>query len=308
MVLGEDNELKEITQSDNAEIFLERVKSIKHIIDGMLPKPLSALQWQLLLANLKKLHDSHSLVLTQESLGICEKYLTYAKGDARAAKILNEHVLPALTVYHLQQVVEKATKAFCLLTGLTTSDRLIKDHRTPQPLLQALEQDLLKGIRSILGSFEGKDYRKILRDVNRLVNNEPQVLAKLPFSSSRQQIGIDTLLHNFDIFSQKNLVLEGIENRVVTTLAEHLPEYREVILATSVIAYGRAAVMCYVLGALTFAHESPTRYPGGYLEPEDYKGDLGIVQAIPHLIERTPLLIASVEEVLRYVQRNIQNS
>ena len=259
----------------------------------------------MLLKQMKKIQPTTP---SPEVLVLCHGYMYAAREDSWSARILYRHGMSALTIYHIQQAAEKATKALCLSIGLTTPELLGKDHRTPRPLLQALGQDLLRGIRRLLGNIEGKDYRKVLKDVNRLVNNEPKVVAKLPFASSGRQIGIDTLLRNFDIFSQKEQVLEGIEHTVVTTLAEHLPEYREMILGYSRVEFGRAAVMCYILGVLTFAHENTTRYPGGHLEPEDYKGDLGIVQAIPDLLKRTPLMIASVQEVLGQVRKNMHDS
>jgi len=56
----------------------------------------------------------------------------------------------------------------------------------------------------------------------------------------------------------------------------------------------RITSLCYILGCITFAHESSTRYPGGTLNPRDYTTDLGIVQAIPELLVKTDLLFAEL--------------
>lgn len=48
-------------------------------------------------------------------LEISQSYLDCAKSDLVASKVLNEHKLNALSIYHLQQAVEKTSKCFGIL-------------------------------------------------------------------------------------------------------------------------------------------------------------------------------------------------
>ena len=69
--------------------------------------------------------------------------------------------------------------------------------------------------------------------------------------------------------------------------------------------FGQAAGQCYIFGVLTFSHESYTRYPSGLLEPQDYTQGLGIVQAIPIIIERIPRTLDLVSDVTLICRKQI---
>ena len=298
-----DSELSGVNGPEvDFDVLWGRVEGVRNRINRLVPTPLRETDWQRLRASIKHLVEHYPPAQQPPDLEMCEKYVSAAKDDTRAAGLLDENGQIALTVYHLQQAAEKGMKSFCLAIGIANPESLRGTHRTPQPLLSILGSEFLGGMKRLFGGLAGKDYRKILRDVNRLVNNDPQLLARLSFTSTGRSLGIDRLLRTFDSLSHNQPVLEEKEDAVKGILAECLPEYRGLIMAFSGAKYGEACVQCFILGALTFPHESPTRYPGGFLEPQNYDGCLGIVQAIPALRKRTPLLIANVEGVVGLIR------
>jgi len=231
------------------------------------------------------------------SLDMADKYLDAGEADYRAAKLLFQHKEFALSVYHIQQAIEKAMKAFCLSIGDVTIKELLTTHRTPQPLLNLIEEKPGSEMISILNSLGNRDYKATITQVKKLVNSDQQRLAKLPLNSSARILGIETLIRVADAIFTTHPLLEQKENEVKTVFAEYLPEYKESIVTYSLVKSGQAAGQCYILGVLTFPHESYTRYPGGFLEPQDYTQEIGIVQAIPTIIERIPRTLGLVRDI-----------
>ncbi len=231
------------------------------------------------------------------SLDTADKYLNAGEADYTATKLLFQHKEFALSVYHIQQAIEKAMKAFCLSIGDVTIEELSTTHRTPLPLLKMIEEKPGSEMISILDSLGNQDYRATIKQVKRLVNSDQQRLAKLPLNSSVRALSIEALVRVADAVFTTHPLLEQKENEVKTVFAEYLPEYRESIVGYSLVKSGQAAGQCYIFGVLTFPHESYTRYPGGFLEPQDYTQEIGIVQAIPIIVERIPRILGLVRDV-----------
>jgi len=236
------------------------------------------------------------------TLDYADKYLTAGEMDERAARLLFQFGELALSVYHIQQAAEKAMKGFCLSVGDVTIEQLRGTHRTAQPLLKIIEQRPASEMTSILSGTGNKDYRLAIRQVKKLVNSDQQKLSKLPMRSNVREVGIETLVKVADALAANEPVLEQKEDEVKRVLATCLPEYKQSIVTYSLVKYGQAAGQCYIFGTLTFPHENYTRYPGGYLDPQDYTQELGIVQAIPAIIERIPRMLNLVREVISIVR------
>jgi hypothetical protein len=203
-------------------------------------------------------------------------------------------------LYHLQQAAEKGTNAFCLALGITNPHKLKSHHRSPVFLLQALNSAYLLNFERLLSNIGGKNYRRVLKQVNKTINGEPEYLARLPFGSTRGSLGIRALFDTLDNLGAGSSTIEDVERKVKEAVAECLPEFQDIALNYSTEGMGLLGVNCYLLGVLTFPHESYTRYPGGNLEPQDYNNELGIVQAVPQLLNRVPTMI---EEIGQFVER-----
>jgi hypothetical protein len=239
------------------------------------------------------------------SLEVADKYLDAGEADYRATTLLFERKEFALTVYHIQQAIEKAMKSFCLSIGDVSVEELSTTHRTPLPLLKIIEEKPGSEMISVLNSIGNQDYRVTVRQVKRLVNSDQQRLANLPMNSSARALDIETLIRVADAVFTTHPLLEQKENEVKAVFAEYLPEYKESIVAYSSVKSGQAAGLCYILGVLTFPHESYTRYPGGFLEPQDYTEGIGIVQAIPIMIQRIPRTLGLVRDVTLILRKQM---
>jgi len=239
------------------------------------------------------------------SLDVADKYLDAGEADYGATTLLFERKQFALTVYRIQQAIEKAMKSFCLSIGDVSVEELSTTHRTPLPLLKIIEEKPGSEMISVLNSIGNRDYRVTVRQVKRLVNSDQQRLANLPLNSSAGALDIETLIRVADAVFATHPLLEQKENEVKAVFAEYLPEYRESIVAYSSVKSGQAAGQCYILGVLTFPHESYTRYPGGFLEPRDYTERIGIVQAIPIMIQRIPRTLGLVRDVTLILRKQM---
>jgi hypothetical protein len=239
------------------------------------------------------------------SLDVADKYLDAGEADYRAASLLFERKEFALTVYHIQQAIEKAMKSFCLSIGDVSVEELPTTHRTPLPLLKIIEEKPGSEMISVLRSIGNQDYRVTVRQVKRLVNSDQQRLASLPLNSSAGALDIETLVRVADAVFTTHPSLEQKEDEVKAVFAEYLPEYKESIVAYSSVKSGQAGGQCYILGVLTFPHESYTRYPGALLEPQDYTEGLGIVQAIPIVIQRIPRTLSLVRDLILILRKQI---
>lgn len=161
---------------------------------------------------------------------------------------------------------------------------------------------------TIFSGIANKDYRRSAKEARKLVNSDlagQQQLAQLPLRSDKRELTIELLLKLCDQLMAINPLLEN-EEEVKRVLARCLPEYADSIMTYSLIKYGQAAGRCYILGALTFVHENCTRYPGSYLEPQDYTKQLGIVEAAPELIEKIAGAFGLVSEVTAISRKRAQ--
>lgn len=235
------------------------------------------------------------------ALDEAEKYLMAGNLDIPAARILFEAQQFALSVYHIQQAAEKAMKAYCLGIGALTIEQVRRSHRTPLLILSVIDQWPGSEMATIFSGIANKDYKRCAKEAKRFVNSDPagqQRLAKLPLRSDKREFGIEVFLELCDQLMLKNPFLEQKEDEVKRVLLECLPEYTNSIMSYSLIKYGQAAGQCYILGTLTFVHESCTRYPGGYVEPQDYTKQLGIVEAAPELIGKIARAFNLVGDVI----------
>lgn len=294
----------EMTDENRDALIEELWRRVRPGIKKLMPKAnhLDSLQTEVLV---KRALKHFAIRRDLRSLDMADKYLDAGEADYRATELLFQHSEFALSVYHIQQAVEKAMKAFCLSIGDITIEELRTTHRTPLPLLKIIEEKPGSEMTSILGSLGNRDYRATIKQVKKLVNSDQQRLANLPVDPSARELSIETLIRVADAVFATHPLLEQKESEVKTVFAEYLPDYRDSIVRYSLVKSGQAAAQCYIFGVLTFPHESYTRYPGGYLEPQDYTQNVGIVQAIPIIIERMPRALNLVRDVTSICREQI---
>lgn len=192
-------------------------------------------------------------------------------------------------------------KSICIIIGYTDKKQLASTHLSPRPILELMKSQSARETLSVFSNIVEKNYKKDLKDVNRLVNNETynqQRLRELSYKSTSRTLGVEVFIKLFDILGLDNPSLESKVSQIKQDLIEMLPEYRTQIEDDHNLEYGQVAGQAYILGALTFVHENTTRYPAlveGLFKPGDYTGALGIVIGLPELIERCTILLNSMD-------------
>ena len=244
-------------------------------------------------------------------------FAKFGSADLESATILHEHKLHALSLYHLQQSVEKATKGFGLLVGAFRPDinelagRKIR-HRPLGVLLKQSSSFMLP----------------LMHETNDIVWLQPGVPKFLKNSSQRLILAYDphfTLFKNelvlesqqsltrmdSEIMRRATLLLDPSVSQVQTAISQlrkNILDSRWVKLALynarSAVYRGRkhyidyvyniffAASRIYPLNMLTMWHESATRYP-----TMDLTNDSFIYDSKKPLIKEIPLLLSQTKKL-----------
>ena len=290
--------------TDSQDELFESVWSrAKPALIPLLP-PMTTEQWYLLKATVKQTVVRTIVPLLERDTGLVRAYYSAGVSDLTAADTLYGAKVYALAVYHLQQTAEKATKSLCLALGRTDKDMLLAAHRSPQPLLSLLTEEYGRTAMALASTIADKNYRRMLKRAQSFVNSDAagqEQLRRLPFSKNRHGPSITVFVELADNLAKVPDQILDAERRVKDVLIQCLPEYEAEIRQSVVSTVAVAALQCYVLGTITFVHESSTRYPGGETQPSDYDGDMGIVQAIPALLERMSRMMHMVAETAREV-------
>ena len=121
----------------------------------LLPK-LTSEQSYLLKATVKRAVERANAPLPQRDFTLVRAYFAAGTSDLTAARVLYAAKEYALTIYHLQQTAEKATKSLCLALGRTNKDMLSSAHRSPQPLLSLLTEDYGRDAMALASSIADK--------------------------------------------------------------------------------------------------------------------------------------------------------
>lgn len=248
-------------------------------------------------------------------------FIIPALSDISASRSLYRDKNYAPAVYHLQQATEKMSKAFLLRSGLMSAKEVV-----------GMSHDSLKGWIRLLGKASdvvavfAKNNSKVntdLKDFNDLARNKVKI-AKLSY------LDIVNLLRIYDNFAQQYLsklerelpgllrspefpeivrrAVNGIylserceEAGVLSKLREYERDPERLLLDNQVnldIGY------LYIVSSLLYPHESFTRYSHSgnselELKPTDYTMDLGIVRALPDILQRVEAVYRVLSVVLR---------
>ena len=84
------------------------------------------------------------------------EFFKISKDDLKISKLLYKKKYFAASIYHLQQSVEKLTKAYLLKTRFIDRKDLSKiSHKTPKGILKILEDESIKKDINILEKISG---------------------------------------------------------------------------------------------------------------------------------------------------------
>jgi len=233
-----------------------------------------------------------------DDIAIMKGHIRASRDDLNVSKILyNRHNYSA-SVYHLQQSVEKATKAFCIATGLITASEA---KRIGHESLHGhfLYADKLSSFIPQLGRIDPR--------LNADISKIGEVESKRLEMARLDRNGIEGLLASLDavdksmedFLSQLGLwaqsrVMRGAKEKSTSMRPSSKDTTRSIARR---IELSRSIPFLFVASAITFPHEEFTRYPDREIKPWDYGKSMGIVACTPELIRRMDKTLRALESM-----------
>ena len=246
--------------------------------------------------------------LGQKRRGIILDYLGRAKEDVRAARLLRRRGLLSLSIYHLQQAVEKATKAYALDFGVVEPRELRTKigHTSPLAFLEILKDRWVVGYAVLLKSVY-PDYKPDIPGVELMLRTQQKDMARLDKEAILKFLElnkrVEAALKSGNTKSQISSLLDILP----TLFADKFPPKQ---LAAGVKMAKKRLNMAeamdsaisfeslFLLSVITYPHFSFTRYPDGEIKPTDYVRGLGIVDCEVELLTLVNNAIKTLEKTL----------
>jgi len=233
----------------------------------------------------------------------CEKpeyimdFIKLSTDDLHVSKLCYRKGYYAISVYHLQQAVEKSVKAYGLLTGIITIDDLNKfvKHDSPKIFLKLIK-DHWEHIASfldpkVLGPIGGTNFFAPLKEIT-----QPSSKEEIANYTKKE---IANLVKACDEIAQtlkQQGVIEAITS-ILGILNDSFGEQPSSKLNTLTTILIELVPLLYVTSIVTFPHVSSTRYPNSKpLNPKLYQKGLGIVDSLE-------ILYPKIEEINSLLRR-----
>ena len=249
---------------------------------------------------------------TQDIFERARGFLNCAKEDYEAANLLRRQQIFSLSVYHLQQAVEKVTKGYALAFFAIRPAELRKiGHKSPLAFIRILKRSWVANYAKLIKGFY-PDLKTSTADVEEIVEEKQEELAKLPKSVILLWISIGGKMRA----SFKNTdIINDITNKVLSLVhtlpgsVRHSAPVNEVEASikdalNTAICFGNL----YILSALTYPHFSFARYPDGNILPSHYVDGLGIVDCEDEILNEVEIAIKALEEYLREREQGLSPS
>lgn len=204
----------------------------------------------------------------QDDLDLARQDLTLSK-LSYDAKIFNQ------ACYHIQQSVEKATKAYYKLLGIL-EDKAIRgtSHDTPELFLKMVE---LPWVQSFVGLAQNMSGTQVVADTSKAqtVIHSKIERAKIARIST---VAINKML--------------GLIPQIEKATAPFFPLTNKDLVM--------ASLRLYLLASVTFPHEGYSRYADEVVNPREYTPKLGIVASIKKVWKETETAISEVQQLINY--------
>lgn len=268
----------------------------------MLTTPMPQGQQHIIVQMMTSWLDNYKMDPEKEAL--IKGFLRISRDDLEASRLLHERELFALAVYHLQQAVEKATKAQILLSGRITVEEI-----------RGIRHDSLRGQQIFANKLSR--YVKMLAQATPGLNADLSKLDELRGKSKRREVAlfdgitIDTLIAAYDSqVEHANLPTGLASHKMETIFTQVLRDYPEFKLTEDeikearsklnemlprLVSSGQSLPFLFVASVLTSPHWMWTRYPDGDIKPWEYQKSMGIVSRMPQLIDRVDKVLESME-------------
>jgi len=229
---------------------------------------------------------------------LTKQFLRTSREDLQASKMLYKGRMFAPSVYHLQQCVEKMTKAFVLGTRMGTPKEVrdighdsLKGHLLYARKLSRFIPKLGKvdpRLNFDLSRIDEIDAKKT--EVARMSKSEIERIIKSFKAADKSMQAVVSLLAEWAPTGMIPL-LQGAQGPVMCE--KDVESIRKGI--KKAIPLMRTVPFLFVASALTFPHEASTRYPDGPIGPQDYTRSMGIVACSPEIMRRVENTLHSLE-------------
>jgi len=270
-----------------------------------------------------------------------------AKEDYKAAKLLSKEKIWSLSVYHLQQAVEKISKGYGLYLGiikkndlygrkkeikgglLTKLFRKNDENKTISHITPRTFFIFLNNMEKVIDCLNKCNYlkKKINKsDIDKLkkyIERKPERLAKMDkneiyvylelckkFIKIDKNVDIRQLrktIKKFKIDLLKNLKKVNLPEHELNSIDRNLTYTHENI--DKIIKLFGISGCIFILSVITYPHFSYTRYPDGKLKPTDYKPGLGIVDSLDKIFIILGNIIKNFDvELEKHLKRVTKNA
>ena len=212
-----------------------------------------------------------------------------AKEDLKASQLLLEAKQYALSIFHIQQVCEKLLKCLGLCSNIYSDSEHCKSEMRHDPV-------------RFQRTYITKSFEKILppdlaKELGRRVN-ETYKGGLEGTKSSSLRISQDKIsemmgqIREMDEFHTETL------NRIPQMEGK---DDEEKLMLENYLRFNFICISLTMIASMTKFHEETSRYPNNSLNPWDYDKDLGIVHALPELIQRLSQIIAFMRESCHFL-------
>lgn len=230
---------------------------------------------------------------------LAKEYLQVAKQDLEAARLLNKKKIFSLSIYHLQQAIEKTAKCCgAIFFGMSKKDLKGYNHKSPLVFIEAVKKEL-HSINSLYSQNE--DLSKTIEDAKDIINKSLLNIARLDKDKISQLLNY---AQNIKKVTNKEEIVSVIFLIYSILSDDEKGESAPILLLQvyGLLNFVAEVINLYFLSILTYPHESYTRYPDGKMKPEDYNENLGIVQMckdICNSLEKTQKMIETWLDKIR---------
>jgi HEPN domain-containing protein len=258
-----------------------------------------------------------------------------ANQDAEASLQLFTRQIYPQSIYHLQQAVEKACKAYGLLAGTLqpTSRDLIRSvsHRSllgmmlrvPEMMerLPALREAIRKSVNQAklkqIGVWEilerylqkqgSEDPIEAKRAINQVKALDASKLWRISLELAPNHPFTKTIWQRLNEADKRNAEADEVERIIPESLKAFLSHPEDLDFALNL--FGRAGPELFPLTLVSMWHEKETRYPPiakeDYWNPEEYTSDKGLITNYKLFYSHTDRLCRAIKTASRAAERHV---
>lgn len=241
----------------------------------------------------------------KETMELARGFLECSRQDIQATRLLYERQVFPLSVYHLQQAIEKATKAYALAFFAISKEDLIKiGHKSPMAFIRMLKKSWVNKFIVVLKMFY-PDAKTNVSEAEKIINlkKTQKELVKLPESVIQNFLDLNEKIRDAltsdktqnQINSQIEILLRSLKGLLPGVNTEEIMKSLRTNFSFDIAcSFGGL----YILSVVTYPHWEFTRYPDKEIKPSDYSLDLGVVQCVDGILTQAENAIQALEEAL----------